>query len=359
MARALMLLGSERAWVVHGADGIDEISTTGYTKISECRDGAVNTFYLHPADVGLPKAPAGALQGRRRARERANHRAASSTASAARRATSCCSTPARRCSSPAQAASVEEGIAERVARDRQRRREADARRLVAISTARRVRRRSERRDDATATASPTCSATIVAATRRIVDVREAREPLAALARRAERATPPAGRVSRRRWRARIASTSSPSASGGRRRAASCGADYDPVAIAARLRGGRRGRDFGADRADVLRRLARAPRRGSRGGRRAAAAQGLHRVGVPAARGAGGRRRRGPADRRGAFERRATIAGWARGVARARRARRSARRRRAAHGPRRRRRASSASTTGTCGRSPWTSMRPRS
>ena len=56
LARALLLLGSERAWVVHGADGIDEISTTGYTKMSECRDGAVNTFYLHPADFGLPKA---------------------------------------------------------------------------------------------------------------------------------------------------------------------------------------------------------------------------------------------------------------------------------------------------------------
>src|SRR6202034_1165715 len=55
MARALMLLGSDRAWVVHGADGLDEISTTGYTKISECRDGAVNTFYLHPSEVGLPK----------------------------------------------------------------------------------------------------------------------------------------------------------------------------------------------------------------------------------------------------------------------------------------------------------------
>ena len=49
--------------MVHGADGLDEISTTGYTKISECRDGAVNTFYMHPADVGLPKAAAGALQG--------------------------------------------------------------------------------------------------------------------------------------------------------------------------------------------------------------------------------------------------------------------------------------------------------
>lgn len=63
MARALMLLGSERAWVVHGADGVDEISTTGYTKISECRDGSVNTFYLHPADVGLPKAQPASLMG--------------------------------------------------------------------------------------------------------------------------------------------------------------------------------------------------------------------------------------------------------------------------------------------------------
>lgn len=63
LARALMLLGSTRAWVVHGADGIDEISTTGYTKISECREGSVNTFYLHPSDVGLPKATMVSLLG--------------------------------------------------------------------------------------------------------------------------------------------------------------------------------------------------------------------------------------------------------------------------------------------------------
>ena len=63
LARSLMLLGSERAWVVHGADGIDEISTAGYTKISECRQGTVNTFYLHPADVGLTKASLSALKG--------------------------------------------------------------------------------------------------------------------------------------------------------------------------------------------------------------------------------------------------------------------------------------------------------
>ena len=63
MARALALLGSRRAWVVHGADGLDELSTTGYTKVSECRDGAVKTFYVHPSDVGLAKAPPGALAG--------------------------------------------------------------------------------------------------------------------------------------------------------------------------------------------------------------------------------------------------------------------------------------------------------
>jgi anthranilate phosphoribosyltransferase len=63
LARALLLLGSTRAWVVHGADGIDEISTTGYTKVSEVRNGAVHTFYVHPADFGLPKAAPADLKG--------------------------------------------------------------------------------------------------------------------------------------------------------------------------------------------------------------------------------------------------------------------------------------------------------
>ena len=63
LARALLLLGSKRAWVVHGADGIDEISTTGYTKVSECRDGAVHTFYVHPAEFGLAKATPADFEG--------------------------------------------------------------------------------------------------------------------------------------------------------------------------------------------------------------------------------------------------------------------------------------------------------
>jgi anthranilate phosphoribosyltransferase len=63
LARALQMLGSDRAWVVHGADGIDEISTTGYTKVSECREGSVSTFYVHPGDFGLPKSVPAALKG--------------------------------------------------------------------------------------------------------------------------------------------------------------------------------------------------------------------------------------------------------------------------------------------------------
>jgi len=63
IARALLLLGSTRAWVVHGADGLDELSTTGYTKVSECRDGAVQTFYVHPADYGLAKSSLDTLRG--------------------------------------------------------------------------------------------------------------------------------------------------------------------------------------------------------------------------------------------------------------------------------------------------------
>jgi anthranilate phosphoribosyltransferase len=63
LARALLLLGAERAWVVHGADGLDELSTTGYTKVSECREGTVQTFYVHPAEYGLAKASPETLRG--------------------------------------------------------------------------------------------------------------------------------------------------------------------------------------------------------------------------------------------------------------------------------------------------------
>jgi anthranilate phosphoribosyltransferase len=75
LARSLSLLGSERAWVVHGADGLDELSTTGYTKVSESRGVSVQTFYVHPADFGLAKATPESLKGGDAARNAAIVRA--------------------------------------------------------------------------------------------------------------------------------------------------------------------------------------------------------------------------------------------------------------------------------------------
>src|SRR5262249_35060880 len=63
LARALGQLGSDRAWVVYGAGGLDEISTIGHTKVSELHRGTVNTFYVHPADAGLPVASVADLRG--------------------------------------------------------------------------------------------------------------------------------------------------------------------------------------------------------------------------------------------------------------------------------------------------------
>lgn len=68
LAQTLGNLGSERAWVVHGADGLDEITTTGTTFIAELKDGAdgkkaVNTFELTPEDAGLKRAKIEDLKG--------------------------------------------------------------------------------------------------------------------------------------------------------------------------------------------------------------------------------------------------------------------------------------------------------
>jgi anthranilate phosphoribosyltransferase len=54
LARVLGNLGADRAYVVHGMDGLDEITITDRTKVSEYRDGAVNDFFVHPSDFDLP-----------------------------------------------------------------------------------------------------------------------------------------------------------------------------------------------------------------------------------------------------------------------------------------------------------------
>lgn len=49
-------LGSKHVWVVHGSDGLDELTTTGKTFVAELKDGRVNSFEVTPADAGLPQA---------------------------------------------------------------------------------------------------------------------------------------------------------------------------------------------------------------------------------------------------------------------------------------------------------------
>jgi len=63
IAEVLRNLGSERVWVTHGADGLDEITTTGPTKVVELKDGAVRAFEVTPEEAGLPRAEAAALKG--------------------------------------------------------------------------------------------------------------------------------------------------------------------------------------------------------------------------------------------------------------------------------------------------------
>ena len=62
LATVLRELGSERAWVVHADDGLDELSTLGPTRVSELKDGDVRTWHLDPKDVGLAYARLSDLQ---------------------------------------------------------------------------------------------------------------------------------------------------------------------------------------------------------------------------------------------------------------------------------------------------------
>ena len=63
LAQALKMLGLHRALVVHGADGLDEISITGPTKIGEVRGEWVRVYEVTPEQFGLKKAPLSAISG--------------------------------------------------------------------------------------------------------------------------------------------------------------------------------------------------------------------------------------------------------------------------------------------------------
>ena len=63
MASVLAALGTEHAWVVHGEDGLDEITLAGKTHVAEAREGQVKTLEIGPADFGFADAPLEHLRG--------------------------------------------------------------------------------------------------------------------------------------------------------------------------------------------------------------------------------------------------------------------------------------------------------
>lgn len=63
MAQVLKELGTTRAFVVHGQDGLDELSTTGPSRVAELRDGEIRSYTVQPEDFGLPRVTMADLKG--------------------------------------------------------------------------------------------------------------------------------------------------------------------------------------------------------------------------------------------------------------------------------------------------------
>ncbi len=63
LAHVLKNLGSERVWVVHGADGLDEVTTSGPTSVTALEDGAITSFEITPEEVGLRRVRPEELRG--------------------------------------------------------------------------------------------------------------------------------------------------------------------------------------------------------------------------------------------------------------------------------------------------------
>ncbi len=63
VANAMKNLGATSVWVVHGSDGLDEITTTGPTFVAELKEGRVRTFEINPADAGIAAGKSEDLKG--------------------------------------------------------------------------------------------------------------------------------------------------------------------------------------------------------------------------------------------------------------------------------------------------------
>jgi len=63
LAQVLKTLGAECVWVVHGSDGLDEITTSGPTTVTALQDGEIKNFEISPEELGLRKVKPEALRG--------------------------------------------------------------------------------------------------------------------------------------------------------------------------------------------------------------------------------------------------------------------------------------------------------
>jgi anthranilate phosphoribosyltransferase len=63
LAQVLQNLGAECVWVVHGSDGLDEITTSGPTSVTALENGKIRSFQISPEDIGLAKVKPEALRG--------------------------------------------------------------------------------------------------------------------------------------------------------------------------------------------------------------------------------------------------------------------------------------------------------
>jgi len=63
MAKVLLGLGTQHCFIVHGMDGLDEITLTDRTKVSEGKGGVVSTYFVDPSDFGLPRVRSKELAG--------------------------------------------------------------------------------------------------------------------------------------------------------------------------------------------------------------------------------------------------------------------------------------------------------
>ncbi|MGE0846395.1 MAG: anthranilate phosphoribosyltransferase [Flavobacteriaceae bacterium] len=63
IAEVMRELGAEKVWVVHGSDGLDEMTTTGPTRVAALDNGEISTFEVSPGDIGLATANAADLKG--------------------------------------------------------------------------------------------------------------------------------------------------------------------------------------------------------------------------------------------------------------------------------------------------------